>query len=145
MRRAGMRTLLLIAATVASLAVSVQLMPPSSVRPTAHAGYIGFDRNDYPGDANLTILKRTFSFSGYWLNNPPGAKASTWTGKRKTIQEAGFGFLVLFNGRTYAEIKAAGDAAKVGSSDAAAAIREARAQRFPFLPVLFLAQDTAGR
>ena len=145
MRRAGMRTLLLIAATVASLAVSFQLMPASSARPTAHAGYIGFDRNDYPGDANLKILRRTFSYSGYWLNNPPGAKTNSWTGKRKTLQDAGFGFLVLFNGRMYAEIKAAGDAAKLGSSDAAAAIRAARAQGFPFQAVIFLDQEQGGR
>src|SRR6202165_1594189 len=141
-----MRTLLLVAVTLTlSPAVGFQSMPASSARPTAHAGYIGFDRNDYPGDANLTILKRTFSFSGYWLNNPPGAKASTWTGKRKTLQDAGFGFLVLFNGRTYAEIKAAGDAAKLGSSDAAAAIRAARAQGFPLQTVIFLDQEQGGR
>jgi len=140
-----MRTLLLIAAIVASLAVSFQLMQASSVRPTAHAGYIGFDRNDYPGDANLKILRRTFSYSGYWLNNPPGAKTNSWTGKRKTLQDAGFGFLVLFNGRMYAEIKAAGDAAKVGRSDAAAAVAAARAQGFPFQTVIFLDQEQGGR
>jgi hypothetical protein len=33
--------------------------------------YLGFDRNDYPGDANLHVLRQTFSFTGYWLNNPP--------------------------------------------------------------------------
>src|SRR3981081_4152376 len=144
MGRASMRTWLLIAATVASLAVSVELTPASSTRP-AHAGYIGFDRNDYPGDANLKILKRAVSFSGYWLNNPPGAKANSWTGKRKTLQDAGFGFLVLFNGRTYAEIKAAGDAAKVGNSDAAAAIRAAHAEGFPLHTIIFLDQEQGGR
>jgi hypothetical protein len=140
-----MRTLPLIAATVASLAVTVQRMPASSARPAAHAGYIGFDRNDYPGDAHLKLLRRTFSFSGYWLNNPPGAKTNSWTGKRKILQDAGFGFLVLFNGRTYAGIKAAGDAAKVGRSDAAAAVAAARAQGFPFQTVIFLDQEQGGR
>jgi hypothetical protein len=143
--QSGMRALLLIAATVASLAVSVRLMPASSARPAAHARYIGFDRNDYPGDANLKILRRTFSFSGYWLNNPPGAKTNSWTGKRKTLQAAGFGFLVLFNGRTYAEIKAAGDAAKLGRSDAAAAASAARAEGFRFQTVIFLDQEQGGR
>jgi hypothetical protein len=140
-----MRTLLLIAATVASLAVSVQRMPASSARPATHTGYIGFDRNDYPGDANLKILRRTFSFSGYWLNNPPGAKTNSWTGKRKTLQAAGFGFLVLFNGRTYAQIKPARDAAKLGSSDAAAAVSAARAEGFRFQTVIFLDQEQGGR
>ena len=109
-----MRALLLSAAILAFLAVSSQLLLNSSERPAAHVGYIGFDRNDYPGDSNLKILRQTFSYSGYWLNNPPGAKTNSWRGKRKALQAAGFGFLVLFNGRTYAEIKSAGNAAKVG-------------------------------
>ena len=110
-----------------------------------HAGYIGFDRNDYPGDSNLKILRQTFSYSGYWLNNPPGAKTNSWTGKRKTLQAAGFGFLVLFNGRTYAEIKATGDAARLGSSDAAAAISAAHAEGFPAQTIIFLDQEQGGR
>jgi len=36
------------------------------------AAYLGFDRNDYPGDENLPALRETFSFTSYWLNNPPG-------------------------------------------------------------------------
>jgi hypothetical protein len=119
-------------------------MPDASAH-IPHAGRIGFDRNDYPGDANLKILRQTFSYSGYWLNNPPGAKTNSWSGKRKTLQAAGFGFLVLFNGRTYAEIKAAGDAARLGSSDAAAAISAARAEGFPVQTVIFLDQEQGGR
>ena len=42
--------------------------------------YLGFDRNDYPGDANLKSLRQTFSYTGYWLNNPPGEKTNTWAG-----------------------------------------------------------------
>ena len=136
---------LLIAATVASLAASVRLMQASSARPAAPAGYIGFDRNDYPGDSNLKILRRTFSYSGYWLNNPPGARTNSWVGKRKTLQTAGFGFLVLFNGRTFAEIKAPGDALKLGRSDAAAAVSAARAEGFPFQTIIFLDQEQGGR
>jgi Domain of unknown function (DUF1906) len=140
-----MRTLPLIAATVASLAISVQRMPASNARPATRAGYIGFDRNDYPGNANLKILRQTFSFSGYWLNHPPGSKTNSWIGKRKTLQDAGFGFLVLFNGRTYAGIKAAGDAAKLGRSDAAAAVAAARAEGFPLHTIIFLDQEQGGR
>ena len=36
------------------------------------SAYLGFDRNAYPGDANLKALHQTFSYTGYWLNNPPG-------------------------------------------------------------------------
>jgi len=139
-----MKTLRLIAATLAFLTAGFQLMPNSASSP-AHAGYLGFDRNDYPGDANLKILRQTFSYSGYWLNNPPGAKTNSWTGKRKIVQATGFGFLVLFNGRTYAEIKSAGDAARLGNSDAAAAVAAARAEGFPLQTILFLDQEQGGR
>jgi hypothetical protein len=140
-----MRALLLSAATLAFLAVSSQLLLNSSERPAANAGYIGFDRNDYPGDSNLKILRETFSYSGYWLNNPPGEKTNSWTGKRKALQAAGFGFLVLFNGRTYAEIKSAGNAVKLGNSDAAAAVLAARVEGFPVQTIIFLDQEQGGR
>jgi len=139
-----LKVLLLIAVIGATLAAGSQRMPDASPS-MAHAGYLGFDRNDYPGDSNLKILRQTFSYSGYWLNNPPGAKTNSWTGKRKTLQDAGFGFLVLFNGRTYAEIKAAGDAVRLGSSDAATAISAARAEGFPAQTVIFLDQEQGGR
>ena len=48
------------------------------------------DRNDYPGDANMAALRKTFAFTGYWLNNPPGATNNTWQGKRKVIQAMGY-------------------------------------------------------
>jgi hypothetical protein len=140
-----MKTLLLIAVTAASLAPGLQLPPDASARPVTPAEYIGFDRNDYPGEANLKILHQSFSYSGYWLNNPPGAKANSWTGKRRTLQAAGFGFLVLFNGRTYAEIKRAGDAVKLGASDATAAVRTARTEGFPLQTIIFLDQEQGGR
>ncbi len=139
-----MKALPLIAGVWAFLNVGFQRMPNSSA-PPVHTGYIGFDRNDYPGDSNLKILRQTFSYSGYWLNNPPGAKTNSWAGKRKTLQAAGFGFLVLFNGRTYAEIRSAGDAAKLGNSDAAAAVATARTEGFPSQTVIFLDQEQGGR
>jgi hypothetical protein len=140
-----MKALPLIAGVFATLTVGSQLLPNSSARPAAHAGYLGFDRNDYPGDPNLKVLRQTFSYSGYWLNNPPGAKTNSWTGKRKTLQAAGFGFLLLFNGRTYAEIKAAGDAPRLGSSDAAAAVAAAQGEGFPLRTIIFLDQEQGGR
>src|SRR6202051_2381996 len=123
--------------------------PPDSGRPdpgkSAKVGFIGFDRNEYPGDANLKTLRQSFSYSGYWLNTPPGAKANSWTGKRRTLQDVGFGFLVLFNGRTYAEIKREGDATKLGTADAAVAIAAARAEGVLTETVIFLDQEQGGR
>ena len=78
--------------------------------PAQTSSYLGFDRNDYPGDANLKALHQTFSYTGYWLNNPPGEGANTWLGHRAAVESAGFGFLVLFNGRLYAELKSVANA-----------------------------------
>jgi hypothetical protein len=107
--------------------------------------YLGFDRNDYPGNANLQILHQTFSFAGYWLNDPPGEKTNTWAGKRKAVENAGFGFLVLFNGRLYAELKNVPHAKSLGRSDAQAAARAARREGFPRGTVIFLDQEQGGR
>ncbi len=112
---------------------------------TSRTAYLGFDRNDYPGDANMAALRKTFAFTGYWLNNPPGADSNSWTGKRATLQSLGYGFLVLFNGREYRQLKASGNAAKMGSDDAAAAVRAAQNDGFPGNSILFLDQEQGGR
>lgn len=107
--------------------------------------YLGFDRNDYPGDAYLAALRQTFSFAGYWLNNPPGENHNNWTGKRPMLQAAGFGFLVLFNGRLYADLKNLRLATKLGKSDAQLAVAAARREGFPSGTVIFLDQEQGGR
>ncbi len=108
--------------------------------------YVGFDRNEYPGDARLAELRHSFAFVGYWLNNPPGATSNGWVGKRRVLRDAGFGFLILANGRLDAEIKKAKvtpDA--LGKQDAAAAIAAAKREGFPEGAILFLDQEEGGR
>jgi len=83
--------------------------------------YLGFDLNTYPGDDALPILRKTFSFAGYWLNPPPGAKQSNWVGKRQLLLAQKFGFLLLYNGPLIAELKSSAQAAKRGTADAASA------------------------
>ena len=107
--------------------------------------YLGFDRNNYPGDQNLKVLRETFSYTGFWLNHPPSARTNTWSGKRKTLQSAGFGFLVLFNGRLFNELKSVSYASKLGKSDAQAAAAAARREGFPARTVIFLDQEQGGR
>jgi hypothetical protein len=107
--------------------------------------YLGFDRNDYPGDAVLEMLRRTFTFSGYWLNTPPGETSNTWQGKREILNLYGFGFLVLFNGRLYRELKAPSDANVLGARDSAAAVEAAKKEGFPVGTVIFLDQEEGGR
>jgi hypothetical protein len=107
--------------------------------------YLGFDRNTYPGDANIKALRQTFTYAGYWLNKPPGEKTNNWTGHRAAVESAGFGFLVLFNGRLYAELKSVANATKLGNSDAQAAAAAARREGFPAATIIFLDQEQGGR
>jgi Domain of unknown function (DUF1906) len=107
--------------------------------------YLGFDRNVYPGDANLKTLRQTFSYTGYWLNHPPGENTNTWAGHRAAVEAAGFGFLVLFNGRLDAELKTVANATRLGRSDARAAASAALREGFPRAAIIFLDQEQGGR
>ena len=132
---------------LAALVLGLVLSQGVRVQPVAVAqsSFLGFDRNEYPGGANLKILHQTFSYAGYWLNNPPDEKANSWTGHRAAVEAAEFGFLVLFNGRLYAELKTVANAARLGKSDADAAVAAARREGFPARTIIFLDQEQGGR
>jgi hypothetical protein len=132
---------------LAVTAAAQQTAPPASSSTTQSP--IGFDSNDYPGDNALPILRRHFAFAGYWLTNPPGGRANTWIGKRAVLMHNNFGFLVLANGKTDAEISRAKRAgtppAALGARDAAQAIAAAQREHFPAHTILFLDQEEGGR
>jgi glycoside hydrolase-like protein len=106
--------------------------------------YLGFDRNTYPGDSTIGILRKTFSFTGYWLNNPPGETSNSWRGKREILNSNGFGFLLLFNGRLYKDLKTVARAKTIGTQDSAAAINAAKRESFPVGAIIFLDQEQGG-
>ncbi len=117
---------------------------------TAHGrAYAGFDRNDYPGDAVLPVLRKSFRYASYWLNPPPGETRNSWAGKRAIFRRFGFGFLLLYNGRSDAELKEAGskgeDAAALGAADGKAAVEAAGREGFPANVLIFLDQEEGGR
>jgi hypothetical protein len=139
-----------VTAIVVVLAVLGLILIPKASAQLQSVSYLGFDRNTYPGDANLKTLHQTFSYTGYWLNNPPGERSNTWASHRAAVESAGFGFLVLFNGRLYAELKSAelksvAHATKLGNSDAQAAATSARKEGFPAHTIIFLDQEQGGR
>jgi hypothetical protein len=136
-------------AFTANLRESLDLLD-ESLRGLEFAGatpafYLGFDRNEYPGDQNLKQLRASFAYTGYWLNNPPGSKLNSWAGKRDKLEAAGFGYLVLFNGRLFRELRSVELAAELGKSDAQAALRSAGDEGFPAHTILFLDQEEGGR
>ena len=142
MRLISPATLLLAAATFCLSQTSQIQQKPVSI--------IGFDSNDYPGDAALPTLRQHFAFSGYWLNNPPGEDHNSWLGKREALERNGFGFLVLANGRLEAEINKASRRSgttppALGQKDAADAVAAARREGFPLHTVIFLDQEEGGR
>jgi Domain of unknown function (DUF1906) len=106
-------------------------------------GYLGFDKNGYPGDDLLPALHRTFAFTGFWLNNPPGMQTNPWAGKRAVVRSAGFGFLIIFNGRMDADLQKQ-DAAALGRSDGADAVAAARREGFPAGAVIYLDEEEGG-
>jgi hypothetical protein len=138
--------LLLTAALALSACAPAQ--PASRPAPAAQA-YLGYDANEYPGDALLPGLHRQFAFTGYWLTNPPGADHNPWVGKRDILLRNGFGFLVVANGRLDEEIlhstKQSVTPAALARKDAAAAVAVAQREGFPPRTILFLDQEEGGR
>lgn len=118
-------------------------------RSAAQGPYRGFDRNVYPGDAALAALRKSFSYTGYWLNDPPSETQNSWAGKRAILRRYGFGFLLLFNGRGYAGLKAAQtngtDPAALGVRDGRAAVAAAAREGFARGVLIFLDQEEGGR
>jgi hypothetical protein len=134
---------------IAGCAQQTSSAPVNHTPPTTTQNPIGFDSNDYPGDAALPVLRRHFAFAGYWLTNPPGEHQNSWQGKREALLKNDFGFLVLANGKFDAEIrkaKRAGTApAALGKKDAAAAVAAAQREHFPARTIIFLDQEEGGR
>ncbi len=126
-----------------------QTVAAGQTAPAAPNEWLGFDRNDYPGDAAMATLRKTFAFTGFWLTNPPGEQENSWVGKRGVLKDAGWGFLVLANGRLDAEIlksqKAGTSPAALGRKDAASALARAQEEGFPHGTVIFLDQEEGGR
>ena len=107
--------------------------------------YLGFDRNIYPGDDALPILRKTFAFSGYWLSPPPGEKTNTWTGKRELLRSQGFGFVVLYRGPDSGELKTEAAAKARGMREGEEAATSAKTEGFSAGTIVFLDIEEGGR
>src|SRR5260370_5377340 len=107
-------------------------------KPAGVHSFVGFDRNEYPGDAALPLLHKSYSFAGYWLSPPPGEKSNSWIGKRGVMQAQGFGFLLLFQRRTSEKLPYKKDSIEAGLADAKAAAAAARRHAIAQRASLFL-------
>lgn len=105
--------------------------------------HLGFDRNDYPGDAAMPVLRKSFSFSGYWLTPPPNTSQNTWAGKRKILEELGFGFVLLARGRAASTVQT--NAQENAVADAREAAKNAKQEGFAVGSLVFLDVEEGGR
>jgi len=128
---------LLVAAFIANSA--------STPHDSAQRSYLGFDRNIYPGDDAMPVLRKTFAYTSYWLSPPPGEKTNTWHGKRELLRSQGFGFLVLYRGRDSSELKTEAAAKSKGAQDGKDAVASAKAEGFPSGTIVFLDIEEGGR
>ena len=137
-RSSGQRAILFVTGTV-------RLASSDRPRTLGQKTYLGFDRNEYPGDSVLAALHQRFSFAGYWLNTPPGAKANSWSGKRDAVKKRGSAFWFSSTAASDTEIRRAASAEELGQSDAQAAVAAASREGFPHGSVIFLDQEEGGR
>ena len=134
------------AKTFALLLVAILVAVPALTQQAPAARpFLGFDRNIYPGDSAMLILRKTFAFTSYWLSPPPGEKTNTWRGKRELLRSRGFGFLVLYRGPEIRELKKEVTAKGKGTQDAMDAGASARAEGFPANTIIFLDIEEGGR
>jgi len=135
-----------ISVSALSFSSALSIAPPDArARSSGSHAYLGFDRNVYPGDEALPILRKTFSFASYWLSPPSGEKTNTWLGKRELLRSQSFGFLVLYRGRDSREFKNEAGAIAKGNEDAKNAAAAAKAEGFGPGTIVFLDIEEGGR
>lgn len=145
-RSATLKPFLLAARAAALLIVALFVTDsPSNAQETPQRYYLGFDRNDYPGDDAMKLLRRNFAFTSYWLSPPPGEKTNTWTGKRGLLRSQGFGFLVLYRGPDSSELKTEAAARERGTHEGEEAATSGKTEGFAPGTIIFLDIEEGGR
>jgi Rv2525c-like, glycoside hydrolase-like domain len=143
--RASAVLLFVLVLSISGIALCFARFESQTSHPAVPQNYVGFDRNEYPGDEALPLLRKSYSFASYWLSPPPGEKSNSWIGKRGVIQAQGFGFLLLYQGRTSSQLPYKKDSIAAGLADARAAAAAARRDGFPEGSVIFLDVEEGGR
>ena len=70
----------------------------------AEAGrYVGFDTHTYPGEEKMRAWRNApnapYSWVGYYLPSAPCHKGTSWSGKRETLMQMGWGLAVVYVGQ----------------------------------------------
>jgi hypothetical protein len=111
--------------------------------------YLGFDTNIYPGDRAMAVWAKdgTYDWVGYYLE-APCHRDDSWSGKRDTLTEMGWGVAVVYVGQQSWTTKKKAKkgttcsnaflTAANGSRDAKDAIAKVVKEGFPHGTVIFL-------
>jgi len=137
---------------VGRVAESVADAPVQLVKDVAQAvdkQYLGFDTNIYPGDRAMAVWAKdgTYDWVGYYLE-APCHRDDSWTGKRDTLQQMGWGLAVVYVGQqSWSTTKKSKKGttcsnkfltASEGTKDAKDAIAKVINEGFPHGTVIFL-------
>jgi hypothetical protein len=91
-----------VAANVAQAAAAVTGQDAPMAESYTKGRYVGFDTHTYPGTPVMRTWKETpgapYSWVGFYLPSPCHANAS-WSGKRDTLQQMGWGLAVVYVGQ----------------------------------------------
>ena len=129
----------------------------------AEAGrYVGFDTHTYPGEEKMRAWRNApnapYSWVGYYLPSAPCHKGTSWSGKRETLMQMGWGLAVVYVGqqswdrtprtlspKQFAALKKKGVTCNAdligadrGTQDGLDAIRKTEAEGFAKGSVIFL-------
>jgi hypothetical protein len=151
-----------VSAKVAQAAAAVTGQDAPLSDEAAAGTWLGFDTHTYPGDAKMKAWRNApnapYHWVGYYLPAAPCHKATSWSGKRQTLIDMGWGLAVVYVGqqtwgrtpRTLTQAQIArlekrgvtcnADLLGVerGQRDGVDAIRNASGQKFPEGTVIFL-------
>jgi hypothetical protein len=148
------------AATVAQVASAVTGQPSPLADEQMDGKHLGFDTHTYPGDKTMRAWKSApgapYRWVGYYLPSPCH-KDRSWTGKRQTLTDMGWGLAVVYVGqqtwgrtprptakriaslrRQGASCNADYISAASGDADGIDAIAVAAAEGFPPRSIVFL-------
>jgi len=151
-----------VSATVAQVAAAVTGQDAPLADEATGGHFLGFDTHTYPGDAKMKAWRSApnapYRWVGYYLPSAPCHKSTSWSGKRQTLVDMGWGLAVVYVGQqtwnrtpralTPAQMAAQKKkgvtcnanflSAQQGSAEAVDAIAKTRAEGFKPGSVIFL-------
>ena len=158
----GSETAADLSSKVAQVAAAITGQDAPLAAEAQDGNWLGFDTHTYPGDDKMRTWKNApdapYHWVGYYLPAAPCHKGTSWSGKRQTLIDMGWGLAVVYVGqqtwgRTPKALTPAQMArhrrrgttcnadflsAERGVQEGIDAIRSARAENFPEGTVVFL-------